>query len=152
MVGRKFEIIKNIISYKTITKKIVTEVVVGSFISVWVFIILNYLETISIKGTYSSPFTIIEYHFLCIPLLGYNLPAYFFVIFIYTYLINNKLLKLNFLTYIVAGILSHLVGASLFFISSITYDSQSLFSSLVIGIPTLVIYFLFFNKIKKEIQ
>lgn len=145
MAERQFEI-----SYKENIKKSVLSTLLGSLITTWIFIGLNYFETISTKGYYTSPFTFIEYHFVCIPVWGYGLPSYIFMNIIFTFLISYKLILRPIYLYYLSGILSYLISVVLFFISSFSYNSETLVFSFVVEAPLLLAYLLFFSKDFKQ--
>lgn len=128
-------------------------VLIGSTVAPWLIIFGDYVSTMnSVSGEwFYDYFSWVEMQAFCIPLCGYGLPPYLLINIIYKYLISQKKLFFNFLTYFVVGLLCHLVGAVLFFISSISHDLESWISSLIIGLPSFFVYLLFFKRLEQSI-
>lgn len=124
-------------------------VFIGSIVTPWLIVLLDYIETAQSGNErwFYNYFSWLELQAFCITIIGYNLPAYLLINFIYKSALNRDLIKLNFSTYIIFGFTSYLTGSILFFISGIYYDWETLLFSLLINLPILLIYCLFFHKL-----
>jgi hypothetical protein len=138
MAERQFEISKRVL----ITKCSVATLL-GSLISVWLFILWNYFSTVKDLGYYSAPFSILEMHLICIPILGYQLPAYLVSSLIGMNLVKRGWIKSAMAAYLGAGVAGWLISTLLMFVSGTDYTLDAVVGALGIELPSLLLYLVF---------
>jgi hypothetical protein len=138
MAERQFEISKRVLIMKC---SVVT--LLGSLISVWLFIIWNYFSTVKDLGYYSNPFSILEMHLICIPIFGYQLPAYLVSSLICISLVQRGWIKSAIVAYLGAGLSGWIISTLLMFVSGSDYTLDALVGALGIELPSLLIYLVF---------
>ena len=145
MAERQFEI-----STRVFIRKSGMAILLGSLIPIWVFIIWDYFSTMSNPGYYSAPVSILETQLLCIPIFGYQLPAYLVSGIIGITLVKRGWIKSAMAAYWGVGISGWIVSALLYFIllSGMLIGSdettiQAMGFSLGLGLPSLLLYLLF---------
>ncbi|MBE0669350.1 MAG: hypothetical protein IH588_02075 [Anaerolineales bacterium] len=130
--------------YYVVAKRVSISIILGSLITPLLFVIFNYFETINTKGIYYSPVSVFEMQMLCIPLFGYQLPSYLTGGMLFANLLNRGFLKSAVPTYIWTGVLGWILSTGLLFVGSIKHDLASVLSSTILGLPSLLVYYLFF--------
>ena len=138
MAERQFEISKRVLIMKC---SVVT--LLGSLISVWLFIIWNYFSTVKDLGYYSAPFSILEMHLICIPIFGYQLPAYLVSGLICISLVQRGWVKSAIVAYLGAGISGWIISSLFWFVSGTEYTFGGMVVALEIGLPSLLVYLVF---------
>jgi hypothetical protein len=145
MAERQFEISK-----RAFIRKSSMALLLGSLIPIWVFILWDYFSTIGDQSYYSAPVSLLETQLLCIPIFGYQLPAYLVSGIIGITLVKRGWIKSAMATYWGVGISGWIVSALLYSIllSGILRGTdettiQALGFSLGLGLPSLLLYLVF---------
>ena len=129
------------ISYLRNLKQTCIAIIFGSFITPWLIIAMDYIRSMYVRGIY-HPIFLLETQLFCIPLLGYQLPAYFVSAFFCVSLHKRRFIKPNILCVIGEGIVGWLGGTLLLYISGPFHDITSVLGSIEFGIPSLLFFFL----------
>jgi hypothetical protein len=135
MAERQFEISKRVLIMKCSVATLL-----GSLISVWLFIIWNYFSTVKDQGYYSAPLSILEMHLICIPIFGYQLPAYLVGGLICISLLKRGWVNSAIVAYLGAGLSAWIISTLLMFLSGTDYTLDALVGALGIGLPSLLLY------------
>ena len=147
MDNRQFEI-----SRRKFIKKCGVAVLLGSLITSWIYIILNYFETMKLQGYYSSPFSILEFQLLCLPFFAYQIPAYFVGGMIGISLVKRGWIRSVITAYLGVGIAGYFISTLL--LSVLFTTDSSYFVAMEITLlgefPSLLLYlwFLFPKKVQ----
>ena len=131
------------INYRKTLMKCSIAILLGSLISAWLFIILNYFETVNSQGYYSAPVSILEMHLLCIPVFAYQLPVYLVSSLIFVSLFKRGWVKSAVVAYLGAGISGWIISSLFWFVSGTDYTLGGMVVALEIGLPSLLVYLVF---------
>jgi hypothetical protein len=138
MAERQFEISK-----RAFIRKCSMAILLGSVISVWMFIIWDYFSMIRDQGYYSAPTSILEMQLLCIPIFGYQLPAYLVSGLICISLVKRGWVKSAIVAYLGAGLSGWIISTLLMFVSGTDYTLDAMVGALGIELPSLLMYLVF---------
>ena len=132
-------------------KKCAVILVFGSLIPAWMFIISEYVDMVNHRGYYSwndsPPLPLFAAQFLCIPILGYQLPTYIISGLIGINFVKGGRIKPAIAAYLVVGIAGWFVSTLLLFIMNMLpgYSAvDTMIFSAEEGLPSLFLYLVFF--------
>jgi hypothetical protein len=139
-------------SYREMLKKSSVAILLGSLITTWLFIALNYFETIDKQGYYSAPLSMLELHLMCIPIIGYQFPSYLISNLICVNFFKRGWLKSAILTCVAGGVFGWILSTLLLYTLSIDYTLENLLNVLQLGLPSLIVYYVFVLAPRKRVD
>jgi hypothetical protein len=139
MAGKQLEI-----SYGEVAKRAGIAIIFGSLLTPWLIFLSDYVWTVASgeRHWFYSAFSILEMQIMCLPFFGYQFPSYLASNIICASLFKRGLLKSKKAVYFIAGFVGWLGSSALLFTNNVTYDIESMLNTAIMGIPSLLIYYI----------